>query len=91
MLPLRNHKKFLRVLSLVLLRYYNFFFKRTGVLGFFFDVRGKLGVSGNAKKRHLSIASGLYSSSNKSLKINFSQSGVKTSTGFLGVIFCLFF
>jgi hypothetical protein len=89
--PLRNHKKFLRVLKLLLLRYYNFFFKNTGVLGFFFDVRGKLGVSGNAKKRHLSIFSGLYSSTNKSLKINLLQSTVKTSTGLLGVTFCLFF
>lgn len=90
-LSLRDHKKFLRVLKLVLLRYYNFFFKNTNVLGFFFDVRGKLGVSGNAKKRHLSIFSGLYSSTNKSLKINFLQSNVKTTTGLLGVTFCLFF
>jgi len=90
-ISIRDHKKFLRILNLVLIRYFNFFFKNTNVLGFFFDIRGKLGVTGNAKKRHLSIFSGLYSSSNKSLKINFFQSGVKTSTGYLGVTFSLFF
>ena len=90
-ISLRNHKNFLRILNLLLKRYYNFFFKNNNVLGFFFDIRGKWGVSGNAKKRHLSITSGLYSSSNKSLRLSCVQSGVKTSTGLLGVTFCIFF
>lgn len=90
-ISLRNHKKFLRVLKLLLVRYYNFFFRNTNVLGFFFDIRGKVGVAGNAKKRHVSIFSGLYSSTNKNLKINSVQSNVKTTTGLLGVTFCLFF
>jgi hypothetical protein len=88
---LKNHKKFLNLLKLVLTRYYNFFFLNSNVLGIFFDIRGKLGVTGNAKKRHMKITTGTYSSTKKKNKISFSQSVIRTSTGVLGVTFCIFF
>jgi hypothetical protein len=88
---LKNHKKFLNLLKLVLTRYYNFFFYFFNILGIFFDIRGKLGVTGNAKKRHFKINAGKYSYNKKKLKINFNQSIVRTSTGVLGVTFCIFF
>lgn len=88
---LKNHKKFLNLLKLVLTRYYNFFFLNSDVLGVFFDIRGKLGVTGSAKKRHMKISSGTHSSTKKKNKISFSQSTVRTSTGVLGVTFCIFF
>ena len=88
---LKNHKKFLNLLKLVLTRYYNFFFLNSNVLGIFFDIRGKLGVTGNAKKRHMKITTGAYSSTKKKTKISHSQSIIRTSTGVLGVTFCIFF
>lgn len=88
---LKNHKKILNLLKLILTRYYNFFFLQFNVLGIFFDIRGKLGVTGNAKKRHFGINAGTYSSTKKQMKINFNQSVVRTSTGVLGVTFCIFF
>ncbi len=88
---LKNHKKFLNLLKLILTRYYNFFFIFFNILGVFFDIRGKLGVTGNAKKRHFKINTGTYSSTRKNLKINFNQTIVRTSTGVLGVTFCIFF
>ena len=59
--------------------------------GIFFDIRGKLGVTGNAKKRHLKINMGNYSFTKKVNKINYYQSIVRTSTGVLGITFCIFF
>lgn len=88
---LKNHKKFLNLLKLIFTRYYNFFFLNSGVSGVFFDIRGKLGVTGNAKKRHMKINVGTYSSTKKKTKISFSQSVIRTSTGVLGVTFCIFF
>ena len=88
---LKNHKKFLNLLKLVLTRYYNFFFLNSDVLGIFFDIRGKLGVTGNAKKRHMKISTGTYSSTKKKNKISFGQSVIRTSTGVMGVTFCIFF
>ena len=88
---LKNHKKFLNLLKLVLTRYYNFFFLNSDVLGIFFDIRGKLGVTGNAKKRHMKISTGTYSSTKKKTKISFNQSIIRTNTGVLGVTFCIFF
>ena len=52
----KKQKKFLYFLKLVLTRH---FCKLLGNLlnfiGFQFDIRGKVGVSGNAKKRHFPI------------------------------------
>ena len=47
---LNGHKKFLILLKLVLQQYYNYFFSKLDIVGIFFDIRGKIGVSGNAKK-----------------------------------------
>ena len=88
---LNGHKKFLILLKLVLQQYYNYFFSKLDVLGVFFDIRGKIGVSGNAKKRHKKISIGSNSSTKKILKINYKQSIIRTSTGVLGVSFYIYF
>ena len=90
-ISLRKHKKFLNLLKIILTRYYNFFFLHSNVLGIFFDIRGKLGVTGSAKKRHMKLSTGTYSSTKKKTRISFSQAVVRTSTGVLGVTFCIFF
>ena len=81
----KNHKKFLLVFKSVVSRFFQFFVKDLSLKGFFFDIRGKVGVTGNAKKRHFSIKFGRYSHSRKSLRLNTFQNLVKTKTGVLGL------
>jgi hypothetical protein len=51
----KKHKKILSILFDIL-RKNKVILKQTNIKGFFFDIRGKVGVSGNAKKRHLSFS-----------------------------------
>lgn len=88
---LKNHKKILNLLKLIFTRYFNIFFFKLNIKGIFFDIRGKLGVTGSAKKRHFKINFGSSSSTIKKNKINYNQSIVRTNTGVLGVTFCLYF
>lgn len=90
-ISLKNHKKLLNLLKLVFTRYFNIFFTKLNILGIFFDIRGKLGVTGSAKKRHFKINFGSSSSTTKQSKINYNQSIVRTNTGVLGVTFCIYF
>jgi len=41
---------------------------KLGCLGFLFDIRGKVGVTGSKKKRHYSVNYGSYSATNKELR-----------------------
>jgi len=43
------------------------------IKGFFFDIRGKVGVSGNAKKRHLSCSIGKITTTSQNIKSTFNQ------------------
>ena len=42
--------------------------KRLNCSGLVIDVRGKIGVTGSKKKRHITIVAGQYSSTNKTLR-----------------------
>jgi hypothetical protein len=53
----KKHKKILSILFDVLKKNQNIF-SIMKINGFFFDIRGKVGVSGNAKKRHTSFTLG---------------------------------
>jgi len=55
------------------------------VKGFFLDIRGKVDVSGNAKKRHTAIKYKLYGFSKVKLKADQLKFLVRTNTGVLGV------
>ncbi len=87
----KNHKKFLIVFKSVVTRFFYLFFKDLNFKGFFFDIRGKVGVTGNAKKRHFSIKFGRFSHSRKSLRLNMFQNLVKTKTGVLGLTLVISF
>ena len=87
----KKHKKMVHLLYSFLKKYHTFFFKKTKTLGVFFSIRGKIGVSGNSKKRHIYLSYGRHSSSNKKLRINNSTSQVKTKTGVMGLNFSIFF
>jgi hypothetical protein len=55
------------------------------IKGFLFDIRGKVGVTGDAKKRHVQIDWGQSSYTKKKLKFSLKQGIVKTQTGVMGV------
>jgi ribosomal protein S3 len=60
-----------------------------GIKGFFFDIRGKVGVTGNSKKRHFFFRIGKTSISTRTFKIDHQQRVVKTATGSLGLTMIL--
>lgn len=57
---------------------------KLGCLGFLFDIRGKVGVTGSKKKRHYSVTYGSYSATNKELRWGLEKGIVNTTTGVLG-------
>ena len=59
--------------------------KPNGVTGFIFDIRGKVGVTGDAKKRHTKISWGNPSYTTKNSKFSLKQGLVHTHTGVMGV------
>jgi len=88
-LKLKKHKKFIKFFKKTLYKNESFFLVANKVKGFKFDIRGKVGVSGNAKKRHTSFYFGNTSFSTKKLRLDYSQGLVYTDTGVLGVTMIL--
>ena len=85
----KNHKKFLMFFQNFIKKYANTFIDTLGIKGFFFDVRGKVGVTGSSKKRHISFKIGNLGKSNKTSKIDFNQNLIRTYSGVLGVTYML--
>jgi hypothetical protein len=46
----QHHKKFLGIFKIVVTNHKDLFIRDNNVSGFFFDIRGKVGVTGDAKK-----------------------------------------
>ena len=57
----------------------------TNIKGFFFDIRGKVGVTGDAKKRHFAINWGQTSFTHKNLRFTLKQGLVPSKTGIMGI------
>ena len=85
------HKNIPYLLNIVFKQFSKKLFKQTQTLGMFFSMRGKISVSGDAKKRHVYVKYGKHSSSSKELRVSLSRSQVKTKTGVTGVAFGIFF
>lgn len=83
--PLKKHKTFIFYLKLILNMYFALFKKFFKIKGFYLDLRGKVSVAGNAKKRHTSIVLGELTKSNRSLKFDWKQNIIHTNTGVLGL------
>lgn len=81
---LKKHKRFLRILH-ILLRNNLQFFDLVEANGFMMDVRGKLSLTGNAKKRHYAFTVGSIGPTTKNHDLSFSQTTIRTTTGVLGV------
>jgi hypothetical protein len=85
----KNHKKFLNLFKLIMLKYSYVFLETFRLKGFFFDIRGKVGVAGNSKKRHFFFRIGKINLSTKGFKLDHQQNIVNTSFGVLGVTMIL--
>lgn len=85
------HKKAFLGLKKLLKDFFKPMFGFFGVLGLFFNVKGKIGVSGNAKKRRYYFYYGKHSITNRAIKIDIKHIPVWTFTGSLGFTFLIFF
>jgi hypothetical protein len=79
------------LLNIIFKKFHNLLFKQTNAKGIFFSLRGKISVTGNSKKRHIDVKSGVHSSTSKNLKISLTKSFIRTQTGVMGVTFSIFF
>lgn len=80
----KKHRKILSILFDVI-RKNPTMFAEFNVKGFFFDIRGKVGVSGNAKKRHTSFSIGKITTTSQNVKSYWQQINVWTPTGQMGI------
>jgi hypothetical protein len=87
----KNIRKFLYFLKIILVRYFYKFLYFFNCMGFQFDIRGKIGVTGNAKKRHYMFSAGKFSNTTKKYKISIGKGVLRTATGVLGISFVMLF
>jgi len=88
-IQIKFHKVFLRKLDIFLTFFFNKLRFKFGVKGFFMDVRGKVSVVGNSKKRHVCVKKGYLSKTKKELKFFFIKNQINTTTGVLGASYLL--
>jgi len=88
-MEIRKHRKFIKIFKVLFSKYKFFFLRLNKVKGIKLDIRGKLGVKGNAKKRHLSFNVNTTSFSKKKYRLDYRQGLVYTETGVLGVTLIL--
>jgi len=90
-IALFKHKKYLWFFRSVFSYLDRRGWRRYRLRGLYFDVRGKVAVKGDAKKRHVLLRYGECTFSQKSIKVSPAYGKVHTFTGVLGVTFILFF
>ena len=90
-LNIKLHKKVLYGVKKLIRDLFKPVFVLLGVKGVFFTIKGKLGVSGNAKKRRYFFFYGSHSITTRSLKMDCKFATVSTYTGVLGMKFIVFF
>lgn len=88
---IKLHKKVLFGLKKLIRDLFKPVFDLLGVKGLHFNIKGKLGVSGNAKKRRYFFFFGLHKLTARSLKMDCKFTTVSTYTGVLGMNFIIFF
>lgn len=90
-IQIKFHKVFLRKFDLFLTFFFKKLSRKFGVKGFLMDVRGKVSVVGNSKKRHVCIQQGYLSKTKKELRFFFLKNQINTTTGVLGASYLLSF
>lgn len=85
------HRSIPYLVNITLKQFSKRLFKQTGAVGIFFSLRGKIGVTGDSKKRHSCVKYGKHSSTTKSLKISIAKLQIRTRTGVMGATYGIFF
>lgn len=80
-----KHKNFLTFFKMVINDIFESYKNTAKIKGFYFIIKGKVGVTSNAKKKTIKFVIGSLNKSTKSQKIDFQQSVVKSISGSLGV------
>ena len=88
---IKLHKKLLLGLKKLIKNIFKPKFFYFGLKGIFINIKGKIGVSGNAKKRRYFLYFGKHSITKRTLKFSHKQTNIWTYTGNLGFGFYLFF
>jgi len=83
-LDIGKHKHVIKLFQRFIIDYTDFFVFNNFLIGLKFDIRGKVGVAGNSKKRHVLFTVGCTSFSRKSHRLEYQQGLVYTDTGVLG-------
>ena len=90
-MPISKHKSILRVLKFLLSFYVEYFLGGNHLVGLKFDIRGKVGVTGDSKKRHFFFILGHTGFSRKNYRLTYNQGLVYTNTGVMGVTLIYYF
>ena len=88
-LNFKNHKKFINFFQNFMFKHSSLFINNLKIKGFLFDIRGKVGVTGSSKKRHVCFKFGSLNRSSKNSRFNFNQSLVRTYSGVLGLTYII--
>lgn len=86
-----KHKKFLSGFKRLLQSFSDYLIYENNVKGFFIDVRGKVGVTGDSKKRNFFVSIGKRSKTTKNSKYDYQSGVVRTTTGQLGITMIMFY
>ena len=90
-LNVKLHKKVFLGIKKLIKDFFKPLFNFLGVLGILFNIKGKIGVSGNAKKRRYYFYVGKHSLTKKTIRVDLKHLPVWTFTGTLGFSFFIFF
>lgn len=86
-----KHRQFLRVVKHILFHHTDVLLESNGIKGFFLDVRGKVGVTGDAKRRNFYVSVGKRSRTTKNSKFDYQNGIVRTETGALGITMVIYY
>jgi len=88
---IKLHKKILLGLKKLIKEVFKPLFNYLNLVGLLFNIKGKIGVSGNAKKRRYFFYFGGHSLTTRTLKVDLKFLPIWTFTGTMGFTFYLFF
>ncbi len=88
---IKNHKKIFLGFRKLMKDVFKPLFNYLGILGVLFNIKGKIGVSGSAKKRRYFFYFGKHSLTTRTTKLDIKHTPVWTFTGTLGFTFLIFF
>lgn len=85
----KNHKKFFSIFFDFISENFDYFHNNLNIGGFYFLVKGKISLSGNAKKKKSSIKKGFIKVSSNYSKIDLKKFNIKTDCGSFGITIIL--